>query len=91
MRPSENAIAIAAQCWCDPETSHIVMIPELAMAFAKRLTEMELKISWYEAPFHVQLATRNYMELSPENRTKIDNLMAALVDIRSPITTKQEK
>ena len=28
---------IAAQCWCDPETSDIVMDTRLAEAFAKRL------------------------------------------------------
>ena len=38
-----KAQQIAAQCWCDPETSHIVMNPALANAFAKRLAEqMEL-------------------------------------------------
>lgn len=33
----EKALQIASQCWCDPETSHIVMNPALANAFAKRL------------------------------------------------------
>ena len=33
----EEALQIASQCWCDPETSHIVMNPALANAFAKRL------------------------------------------------------
>lgn len=38
-----KAQQIAAQCWCDPETSHIIMNPALANAFAKRLAEqMEL-------------------------------------------------
>ena len=32
-----EALQIASQCWCDPETSHIVMNPALANAFAKRL------------------------------------------------------
>ncbi len=27
----------AAQCWCDPETSHLTMVPELAEAVAKRI------------------------------------------------------
>lgn len=35
----EKAKEIVAQCWCEPETSNIVMIPELAEAFAKRLAE----------------------------------------------------
>ncbi len=34
----ERALELAAQCWCDPETEHLVMIPELCEAFAKRLT-----------------------------------------------------
>lgn len=33
----EKALEIAAQCWCDPETSHLNMNSELANAFAKRL------------------------------------------------------
>lgn len=33
----EQAREMSAQCWCDPETSHIEMIPELCESFAKRL------------------------------------------------------
>lgn len=29
----------AAQAWCTPETEHVVMIPELAEAFAEILLE----------------------------------------------------
>lgn len=35
-----NARHIAAQCWCTPETQHLQMIPELAEAFAAKLTKM---------------------------------------------------
>lgn len=35
----KKALEIAAQCWCDPETSHLNMNSELARAFAKRLAE----------------------------------------------------
>ena len=35
--PSNQSIEIAAQCWCDKETSMIEMDSRLAMAFAKRL------------------------------------------------------
>lgn len=35
--PREDAIHLAAQCWCDVNTGHIEMNPVLAMAFAKRL------------------------------------------------------
>lgn len=37
MKPREDAIHLAAQCWCDEETSHKEMDSTLAMAFAKRL------------------------------------------------------
>ena len=37
--PSEHALGIAAQCWCDPATEHIVMDSELAKAFAIRLDD----------------------------------------------------
>jgi len=33
----DKAREIAAQCWCDDETKHIIMEPALAEAFAKRL------------------------------------------------------
>jgi hypothetical protein len=33
----QEATEIAAQCWCDKETSHIVMDSTLAMAVAKRI------------------------------------------------------
>jgi hypothetical protein len=33
----EQALEIAAQCWCDEQTSHIEMDTVLATAFAKRL------------------------------------------------------
>lgn len=35
--PSENAMHVAARCWCDPETETIEMDHKLAMAFAKRI------------------------------------------------------
>lgn len=43
-QPSEVNLGLAAQCWCDPETQKLVMIPELAMAFAKRLDEKDEEI-----------------------------------------------
>jgi hypothetical protein len=33
----ESAREVAAQCWCDPETSHLVMDPILAEAIAWRI------------------------------------------------------
>lgn len=34
---SDFALQQAGHCWCDEETQHLTMIPELAQAFAKRL------------------------------------------------------
>lgn len=39
--PSSYAIQLAAQAWCEPATSHLEMVPELAVAFA-RILEREL-------------------------------------------------
>jgi hypothetical protein len=36
---SSSARQIAAQCWCDKETEHLVMDPVLAEAFAKRIDD----------------------------------------------------
>ena len=38
-KPSLESIYRAAQAWCEPETQHLEMIPELAMVFAKILDE----------------------------------------------------
>ena len=38
---SKQSLELAAQCWCDEETSEIAMIPELAVAFAKRLDDKD--------------------------------------------------
>ena len=38
--PSEKALQIAAQCWCDKETQHKEMDVELATAFAKRIDNL---------------------------------------------------
>ena len=38
---SNKNLELAAQCWCDEETSHIVMESPLAEAFAKRLDEKD--------------------------------------------------
>lgn len=45
---SEQAVGIAARCWCDDDTKHIVMEPALAMAFAKRVQGMidHLELAW---------------------------------------------
>ena len=45
---SEENIGLAAQCWCDEETENFVMIPELALAFAKRLDEKDKRIAELE-------------------------------------------
>ena len=37
---SEEALHIAARCWCDKETGHAIMDERLAMAFARRLTPL---------------------------------------------------
>lgn len=38
--PSEQASTIAAQCWCDPRTSHCEMDVALAEVFAEKINEM---------------------------------------------------
>ena len=43
---SSFALQKAAQAWCQEETSHIVMIPELAEAFAKILQDYIEAIQW---------------------------------------------
>lgn len=35
----EEARGIAARCWCDPTTEHLVMIPELCEVLARTLMQ----------------------------------------------------
>ncbi|KKL55692.1 hypothetical protein LCGC14_2252850, partial [marine sediment metagenome] len=46
----EEARGLAAQCWCDPETSSKTMDPVLAEAFARRLVQIS------EEPAIIRLA-----------------------------------
>jgi hypothetical protein len=43
--PISKGIEIAAQCWCDEETSNIEMDHRLARAFAKRIDKYEEEIN----------------------------------------------
>jgi hypothetical protein len=43
MKTIEDSRELAAQAWCEPETEHIVMIPELAEAFAKIIDRVRLE------------------------------------------------
>lgn len=40
MMNERKAMELAAQCWCEPETSHLIMEPLLAAAFAKVILEV---------------------------------------------------
>jgi len=42
----QTGIAKAAQCWCDPRTSHIEMDTDLAMVFAETITEYIEALQW---------------------------------------------
>lgn len=44
--PSEKAIEIAAQCWCDPRTEDRTMDVELAMVFAEQLDKYIEALIW---------------------------------------------
>jgi hypothetical protein len=57
----ENALRIAAQCWCKPETEHIEMIPELAQEFANVLFE-EIKNTTSQYEMSPELVKCRYLE-----------------------------
>ena len=40
----QKALEIAAQCWCDKETEHLILDADLAKAFAKRLLAIGKKV-----------------------------------------------
>lgn len=45
---TKNSLELAAQCWCDEDTSSIEMNPPLALAFAKRLDAKDARIAELE-------------------------------------------
>jgi hypothetical protein len=44
-----KGMQLAGQCWCDPDTSHLVMEPVLGEAFAKRYAPILDKVDLLEA------------------------------------------
>lgn len=75
-----EALQIASQCWCDPETSHIVMNPVLANAFAKRLARKMEDIDKLERQLkelNKQLLNdlnKQFYELERESKKKDPNI-----------------
>lgn len=65
---SESAIEMAAQCWCDKETSMIEMDSRLATAFAKRYTDLQEK---YES---LKQKNSNHIKLAEKMQTEIISL-----------------
>lgn len=51
-KPSESSLHLAAQCWCDPETSDRVMDEKLALAFARRYDAIEARVRELEDALH---------------------------------------
>ena len=45
---SEQMREIAAQCWCDERTKHIVMEPALAEVFAEKLDALQRRVEELE-------------------------------------------
>lgn len=46
MMATEYALGKAAQAWCSPATEHLVMIPELAEAFAEIIDKYREALIW---------------------------------------------
>ncbi len=74
----EEARGLAAQCWCDPETSSKTMDPVLAEAFARRLVQIS------EEPAVIRLARQAIAQAfaaDPDfRRCYVDNVAMLLHD-----------
>lgn len=70
----EEARQFAAQCWCDPDTSHIVMDVQLAEAVARRLAAWMETAAQYagNAEFYRDLLDQCAAHLGPEAYTADD-------------------
>lgn len=77
-----EARGLAAQCWCDKETSGIEMDARLAEAFAKRLAEkmetihhLEVNINLLEK--HIDMIEKKLLESNTHLTGLIDSVKAA--------------
>lgn len=64
----KSALELAAQCWCDAETSGIEMDSRLAKAFAIRLAEKITRIKQLE---------KELSDVNQHRKRLIDSAMAA--------------
>ena len=77
-----EALQIASQCWCDPETSHIVMNPVLANAFAMRLASKMEEVDKLERQLNelnkqlLNDLNKQFCELERESKKKDPNIRA---------------
>lgn len=66
LTPFGEALQIAAQCWCDPETAMIEMDDRLAAAFARRITALRAELA--EAKILHQLLFASKLEIENTKR-----------------------
>jgi hypothetical protein len=75
--PSDIATQAAAQAWCEEETKHIAMIPELALQFARILDVWIDEARRYssDADFYRKLIEHCAEALGPEAYTANDGVI----------------
>jgi hypothetical protein len=67
------SLELAAQCWCDEDTSNIEMDSHLANAFAKRLDTKDKRIAELEQGYEeLQVATLNAIQVISGGQAKAD-------------------
>lgn len=76
-----KALELAAQCWCDLDTKHIVMDPDLAKAFAKRFAKLlgevgDLKDLIYHAWIHSSYPGCGYNQMTTEQKVLMNRIIA---------------
>ena len=92
---SEQMREIAAQCWCDERTKHIVMEPALAEVFAEKLDALQRRVEELEGklqerekcsayvmrdcPTHGESAQRNALT------TRLTACQEALIEAKTEI------
>lgn len=100
MTPREDAIHLAAQCWCDEETSHKEKDSTLAMAFAKRLenlmqerealkAQLQAKDAVIDAAVKALEAIKDYTGLHERRREKWDVQYIAATEQKITETLEQ--
>ena len=92
---TESSLELAAQCWCDEDTSSIEMNSRLAIAFAKRLDAKDERIAELEKEQRDAVDREQGLITALDNlqtlQKKCQSLESALITVRGILNSQSDK